>query len=210
MQFLYLKKGLRASVGMLLSLPVALIGTEVLADPPPWAPAHGYYKQKPKHPHKYERDKHRVRTEYGYVDIHADIPPGGFITGGRCQRENIGRAVGAVLGGVAGAKIGDNEPVAIIAGAIFCFVLGGSIGRNMDERDRACVGQALEHAGDRETIKWHNPDSDIQYAVTPTKTFSANENYCREYTRTATVAGKPQTVFGKACRQADGTWHIEG
>lgn len=210
MRLSYTKKAVNYFIGILLSLPLALTGTEVLADPPPWAPAHGYYKKQPKHPYKYEHDRRRVRTEHGYVDIHADIPPGGFITNGRCRRENIGKAVGAVLGGVAGAQIGDNEPVAIIAGAIFGFVLGGSIGRSMDEQDRACVGQTLEYAGDRETIKWQNPDSGIQYEVTPTKTFRADQNYCREYTRTATIAGKPQTVYGKACRQPDGTWRIEG
>jgi len=183
------------------------IQAPVYADPPPWAPAHGYYKKRPKHPDKH--DRYVAPIESRHEHLYEQIPPGGFIEGGRCRREAIGKALGTVLGGVVGAKASDNEPVAIIAGAIFGFVLGGSIGRSMDERDRACVGQALEYAGDHGTVEWQNPDTGAQYAVTPTKTFQASGNYCREYTRTVTVAGDRETAYGKACRQPDGAWRIE-
>lgn len=171
-----------------------------VADPPPWAPAHGYYKK-----HKHKPKKHKGPQG---VDIYAEIPPGGYIKGGRCRREAIGKAVGAVLGGVVGAKVGDAEPVAIIAGAIIGYVVGGSIGRAMDQRDRACVGQVLEYTDDHETVQWRNPDTNTQYQVTPTKTYESGGSYCREYTREATIAGKRQTVYGKACRQQDGAWRI--
>lgn len=173
------------------------VQSSAVADPPPWAPAHGYYKAKPKH------------RGYGTgADIHAQIPPGGYIYGSRCRYEAIGKAVGAVLGGAIGAEVGDSEPIAIIAGAIIGFVVGGSIGRSMDERDRACVGQTLEYVDDHKTIHWRNPDTNIDYSVTPTKTYRYGERYCREYTRTATIEGKPQTVYGKACREEDGAWRI--
>lgn len=32
--------------------------------------------------------------------------------------------------------------------------------------------------------------------------------YCREYQATSTIDGRPQPVYGTACRQADGTWRI--
>lgn len=32
--------------------------------------------------------------------------------------------------------------------------------------------------------------------------------YCREYTSTANINGKPVQTYGTACRQPDGTWRI--
>jgi len=32
--------------------------------------------------------------------------------------------------------------------------------------------------------------------------------YCREYTSTATVGGRPVETYGTACRQPDGSWKI--
>jgi len=182
-----------------LCLAVSLTPGLVLGDPPPWAPAHGYYKKGKHKPPK-------ARAESG---IYAEIPPHGYIEGGRCQREAIGKAVGAVLGGVAGARLGDKEPVAIIAGAIIGYVVGGSIGKAMDERDRACVGQVLEYSDDHKTVQWVNPDTNMHYEMTPTRTFRSGETYCREYTRTVVIDGKRQSAYGTACRQPDGTWQIK-
>lgn len=36
----------------------------------------------------------------------------------------------------------------------------------------------------------------------------SNSDYCREYTRTIYVGGKPQQGYGTACQQADGSWKI--
>ena len=33
---------------------------------------------------------------------------------------------------------------------------------------------------------------------------------CREYQQTVTIGGKPQQVYGRACRQPDGTWKQVG
>lgn len=35
-----------------------------------------------------------------------------------------------------------------------------------------------------------------------------DRSYCREYTSSATIAGKKQPTFGTACRQPDGSWRI--
>jgi surface antigen len=177
----------------------SLVSGPALGDPPPWAPAHGYYKKgKPKPPKSHPGS-----------GIYAEIPPHGYIESGRCRREAIGKAVGAVLGGVAGARLGDKEPVAIIAGAIIGYVVGGSIGKGMDERDRACVGQVLEYSDDHNKVQWVNPDTNMHYEVTPTRTFRSGETYCREYTRTVVIDAKRESAHGTACRQPDGTWQIK-
>lgn len=189
-------------VAVLLLLPLGP-SSRSYADPPPWAPAHGYYKNKHKNKHKQKRG-----SDYQYHDSEISQPI--FVSEGHCNREEIGQALGAVLGGVVGARVteGDNRPIGVIAGAIIGYIVGGSIGRSMDERDRACVGQALEYAEDDETISWRNPDQQTLYRVTPTRTYEAEDNYCREYTREAVIGDRKQIVVGEACRQPDGQWKI--
>lgn len=175
--------------------------TQAYADPPPWAPAHGYYKKR-------HKNKHKRKTYYEQEEVAASDPV--FVSGGRCNREDIGRALGAVLGGAVGATVteGDSRPIGFIAGAILGYVVGGGIGRSMDERDRACVGQALEYAEDHETIAWENPDRNTTYRVTPTNTYSVENGYCREYTRTSLRGGERTAERGKACREPEGRWKI--
>ena len=47
----------------------------------------------------------------------------------------------------------------------------------------------------------------IAVMVTGSHAF-ANEPYCREYTKSVTIGGNEEEVYGTACRQADGTWEI--
>jgi surface antigen len=35
-----------------------------------------------------------------------------------------------------------------------------------------------------------------------------NEANCHDYSATATIDGKPQTIVGRACQQADGSWRV--
>ena len=41
-----------------------------------------------------------------------------------------------------------------------------------------------------------------------TMTVSPGNPACRDYTVQANIDGKPQTVVGQACQQADGTWRV--
>ena len=163
------------------------------ADPPPWAPAHGY------------RAKHRH-----YDDEGERYPATGYIVNGSCNRAALGTVLGGVVGGAVGAQVGkgSGRDTATVIGAIVGAVVGGSIGRSMDETDRYCTGQTLEYAQDRHPVAWRNPDTGGSYVVTPTRTYQRGERYCREYTTKATVAGRTQQVYGTACRQDDGSWQI--
>ncbi len=220
-----------------LSLPMAsllaallLFGSiePVLADPPPWAPAHGwrakegghgreYYKpgksEKGKYKkRKFKRGKYKKgkrRSGYDQPGL-VYVPPIDF-TRGRCQQEVLGALLGGAAGAAVGSQIGkgDGKTAAIIGGTIVGLIVGGSIGRSMDAIDQNCVGQALEHAGDGETIYWNPRQDDARYKVTPVRTYQvADGRYCREYTTTATVGGRVQEAYGKACRQPDGSWQI--
>lgn len=182
-----------AGLGVLLAAAFS-VPPPVYADPPPWAPAHGY---RAKH-----KGKHRAR-EYRHP------PPVPFdLDLGRCNRELLGQ----VLGGAAGAAIGStvrgkDRPVAIVAGAIAGVLIGGAIGRHMDEVDQNCVGQALEYAETGRSVTWHNPDRDARYRLTPMEPQRTSSGaYCREYKTVATIGGRRQETFGTACRDSDGTW----
>lgn len=169
----------------------------VVAQPPPWAPAHGYRaKQKPKPPP---------------VQPVVQLPSVG-IPDGTCHREMLGAVLGGAAGGYLGSQVGggSGQLAATAAGAVIGLIVGGSIGRSMDRLDHACTGQVLEQAETGQTVQWVEPGTDVRYRVTPTRTFEQAGRYCREYTTTATIGGEVRSVYGTACRQPDGSWKLEG
>jgi len=123
-------------------------------------------------------------------------------------KEQKGAMAGAVVGGVVGSTIGGGtgRTVAIVAGTLAGAVLGGNIGRKMDEADRIKAAHALETAKTGEHMTWTNPDTGARYDLTPTRTYEAKGEPCRDFTVDAVVDGKPEKISGKACRQEDGTW----
>ena len=60
-----------------------------------------------------------------------------------CYRQDLGTALGAVAGGVAGYQVGGGhgKTAAVIGGTIIGALIGGHIGRSMDDVDQNCVGQ---------------------------------------------------------------------
>lgn len=129
---------------------------------------------------------------------------------GCSSNQDTGTLVGGVAGGLLGSQFGGGggRIAATIIGAGAGAFIGNRIGNNMDETDRLKAQQALNDAKTGQSTTWKNPDSGDTYTVTPTKTYKQDNTYCREYTQTATVADKPQQVYGTACRQPDGTWKI--
>jgi surface antigen len=178
------------------------------ADPPPWAPAHGYRakdggKSKHKNKRKHERRHSGDAYDHEVYRAHGDAIG---IPEGACHREVVGGLVGGAVGGVLGSRIGkgDGQLAATAAGSVIGYIVGSAIGRSMDELDQACVGQALERAYDQRTVAW--TDSDTRYELTPTRTFERSGRYCRDYEVRALVEGRPQQVTGTACRNPDGSW----
>ncbi len=166
------------------------------ADPPPWAPAHGYR-------HKHHKEKVIVR----------EVPPGHRDVGigrGTCKRGVVGTILGGIVGGAVGSRIGkgDGRTAATIAGAIVGAIIGREIGRAMDEADRYCTGQVLEQAPDGRTVKWRNPDTGAVYEVTPKRTVRGETGPCREFVTRTTIGGRTQETWGTACRQPDGSWRM--
>ena len=184
-------------ISILVGLGITFISTSVYSKPPPWAPAHGYRN---KHKHKYDRG-------HDYYDhLHADIIG---IFNGRCNYEKVGTIVGTAAGAVIGSKVvdKDDQVVGVIAGTLAGLIIGKVIGRAIDERDRHCAGQALEFAKNGQTVAWHNTNTNINYQITPIKTYRNGDLDCRLFSTNAKLAnGKVSSYKSDACLHDDGVW----
>ena len=131
------------------------------------------------------------------------------------EKQSMGTVLGAGLGALAGSQVGKGKGklVAVAVGTLAGAALGSEIGKSLDRADRLAMRQstqkALENNRTGNASTWRNPDSGNHGTVTPTRTYEvASGDVCREYQQTVTIGGKTQTVVGRACRQADGTWRI--
>lgn len=123
-------------------------------------------------------------------------------------KQQQGQVIGSVAGAVLGSQVGGGTArlAATIAGTMMGGFIGGNIGREMDQKDHQKAGNALEKMPTNTTSTWENPDNGNRYAVTPTRTYYADELPCREYTTQAWMDGQQETVHGTACRQTNGNW----
>jgi surface antigen len=125
-------------------------------------------------------------------------------------QEQAGMIIGGALGGLLGSEIGggSGRTAAIIIGTMAGAAIGGSVGRSMDDTDRLKANLALENVRTGVSTTWRNPDTQNDYAMTPTRTYTTDTGPCREFTLDAVVGGVPDKVYGTACRQPDGSWRI--
>jgi surface antigen len=173
-----------------LALPPA-----VIADPPSHAPAHGWRKK---------NDPYYV----GYTGRH--WPDDYGVRSGRCDRDRAGAALGAVVGGAIGAAVGggDDQLIAILAGATIGAVIGHEIGDEMDDRDRACFGHALELLEDDRRVEWSGSSRGLAYALVPYSRFDHDGRACRHFTLTRLKDGRKLKKLGSACRYGEGDWRM--
>ena len=208
-----IRLGLAAAAALMLAAaPVAT----AYADPPPWAPAHGWRAKHDKHRHGrreevqvYQHDDRSDRTRQPV--IFQEGPSFGcdrsLLTGNKTLLAQI---LGGAGGAVAGAQFGQGtgKLAATAGGALLGVLLGTEVGSSLDAADAACVHESLEYADTGRPVVWRNPDAGAQYSVVPTRTYQAAGTYCREYTTRARVGDRSQETYGTACRQPDGSWRI--
>ncbi len=131
------------------------------------------------------------------------------------DKQVAGGLLGAGAGAIAGAQVGSGTGrlAATAIGTLLGAVAGSTIGQSLDRADRIYAANAhqtaLETAPAGQTIAWNNPDSGHYGNVTPTRTYqTGGSGYCREYQQTVVVGGQPQSGYGTACRQPDGSWQV--
>ncbi len=132
-----------------------------------------------------------------------------LLTGCNPTKQDIGTLVGAGTGAFIGSQIGSGtgQLAAVAIGALLGGYIGGSIGQDMDELDQYKTQQVLEISPTGSTVAWNNPDTNIDYSVTPTRTYESASGPCRDYTTEAVIEGRAEIVHGTACRGSDGSWH---
>lgn len=123
-------------------------------------------------------------------------------------QEQGGMVIGGALGGALGSQVGGGQgrTVATVIGTLLGAGVGGAVGRSMDDTDRIKVARSLETVRTGVPSQWRNPDTGNIYSVVPTRTYETAGTPCREYTVNGNVGGKRETIYGTACRQADGSW----
>jgi len=114
------------------------------------------------------------------------------IASGRCNRDEIG----AVIGGQVAGR--DDRVVGTVVGGVLGAVVGHAIGDSMDDRDRACMGHALEPGRPGVPVEWRHDGR--HYHFTPR---GGVRDGCRH--ATLGVDGRqPRDVL--ACPSGEGEW----
>ncbi len=127
------------------------------------------------------------------------------------SNQDVGVLTGGAIGGAVGSLFGSGtgKILAAVGGAVVGAYIGGRLGHTMDQVDKIKMNQALEANRNNASSSWHNPNTGNSYTVTPTQTYYRNDEPCRDYTTKAIIGGKSETIYGKACRMADGTWKVQ-
>jgi surface antigen len=187
----------KALLGLLLGSTLALVlPALVTADPPPWAPAHGWRKKHDAYYAGYTGNK--WPRDYGILT-------------GRCDYEAVGAVLGGVIGGTVGARVGDRDtrPIAILVGTAIGAIVGAQIARKIEDVDRACIAHSLELAKDYRSIRWTNPNTGARYLLIPREGYQKNGRICRNFDLGIELEAREQISKGRACQTSEGGWQIE-
>jgi surface antigen len=184
---------------LIIAVAATLGAGPALADPPGHAPAHGYYKNDKKEKKNKNNDKDNKSGQYQGKSGVVYVQDYG-ISSGRCNRDEIGAVIGGVTGAAIGGQIAGREDrvVGMVIGGVLGAVLGHAIGDSMDDRDRACMGHALELGRPGIPVEWRNDGH--HYRFTP-------QGDARDGCRNATLVvdgRKPHDVL--ACPTGRGEW----
>ena len=142
------------------------------------------------------------------------------VAGCEGPQQTTGAVTGAALGATAGALLGrgtGGRLAGAAIGAVIGGVIGSEIGRRLDERDRQMYAQTAVYAAESGPVgqqqTWSNPQSGNRGTITPTSQSYAGSDgrQCRNFSETITLKdGRTETVNGRRCRNADGSWEFVG
>ncbi len=118
---------------------------------------------------------------------------------------------GAVLGGAGGAVIGGatSGTTGALWGGLIGAGLGYLAGRGWEEYDKRQLYDTLEENPQGQSNTWTNPDTGNQYQATPTRTYTQDNQPCRDV-RIQPADGSGEPVTATACRDENGAWRLVG
>jgi surface antigen len=132
-----------------------------------------------------------------------------------------GTIIGGVLGGVIGNQFGkgSGKTAATVGGVILGGIAGNQIAKDACNDDRQdayyyndTYADALSNGDDGREYEWRNPHTRNYGYVTPgdyyEDGYDGYDGPCREFSQRVYIDGRPETAYGVACRQPDGSWRI--
>lgn len=135
----------------------------------------------------------------------------------RGEKQIAGTLIGATLGGLLGAQIGDGTGrlAATALGVALGGFIGNEAGRSLDRADEAYHSQAARNAlwnsPTGTTSTWRNTASNNGGAVTPTSDAYTDSSgrQCRSFSDEVRYDdGGVEQLGGTACRNPDGSWAV--
>jgi hypothetical protein len=103
-----------------------------------------------------------------------------------------------------------NRTAAMLVGAHVSDLLPARLGAEVDEGDRACMGQVLELGASGRWVRWDNGATGIHYEMRPDAGRDGIAGACRAFRLKA--AGNDQHVKHRAlaCESGPGLWQLSG
>jgi hypothetical protein len=143
----------------------------------------------------------------GYSGVH--WPTDFDVRKGHCNRERITenpRRSDAIAS--LGQRRALNRTAAMLVGAHLPDLLPVSLGAELDEGDRACMGQVLELGASGRWVRWDNDATGIHYEMRPDAGRDGIAGACRAFRIKASGNYKRAKRTAMACESGPGLWQL--
>jgi hypothetical protein len=133
------------------------------------------------------------------------------VRSGHCDRKSITespRRADAVAS--LGERRALNRTAALLVGARVSDLLPSAVGAEVDEGDRACMGQVLELGASGRWVTWDNDATGVRYAMRPDAGRDGIAGACRAFRLKATGNYEKVSRNAMACETGPGLWQLSG
>ena len=133
------------------------------------------------------------------------------VRAGRCDRRHITespRRSDAIAS--LGQRRALNRSAAMLVGAHLPDLLPAKFDAELDEADRACMGQVLELAASGHWVRWDNGATGIHYEMRPDAGRDGIAGACRAFRLKASGNYQHVKRTAMACESGPGLWQLSG
>ena len=133
------------------------------------------------------------------------------VRSGHCDRKSItesprrGDAIASL-----GERRAQNRTAALLIGARVSDLLPAQVGAEVDEGDRACMGQVLELGASGRWVKWDNGATGVHYEMRPDAGRDGIAGACRAFRLKAFGNDEKVKRNALACETGPGLWQLSG
>jgi hypothetical protein len=145
----------------------------------------------------------------GYSGVH--WPSDFQVRSGHCDRKSITqspRRADAIAS--LGERRSLNRTAAMLIGARVSDLLPSQVGAEVDEGDRACMGQVLELGASGRWVKWDNGATGVHYEMRPDAGRDGIAGACRAFRLKASGNDEQVKHNAMACETGPGLWQLSG